>query len=44
MKTILIILGILICINFLVITISKAFADDIKTELKTEATLYQNTL
>ena len=24
--------------------VCKAFADDIKTELKTEATLYQNTL
>lgn len=39
MKTILIILGILICINVLVITISKAFADDINTSLHSEAIL-----
>lgn len=40
MKTILIILGILVCINLLIVTISKAFAEDTHIELlKSESSI-----
>lgn len=39
MRTILIILGILVCVNFLVIAISKNFEKDISADLKAEISL-----
>lgn len=39
MKTILIILGILLCINILVMSVSKVFADDMKSEYPQGVTL-----
>lgn len=39
MRTILIILGILACINILIITVSKVFADDINLDLKSDISI-----
>ncbi len=39
MRTILIILGILACINILVITISKVFAQDMHLDLKSDISI-----
>ncbi len=39
MKTILVILGILLCINIIIMSVSKVFADDMKSEYPQEITL-----